>query len=137
MSWDAGALSRCGSRGCRRKSMPFTAGEDPNRGRGPAPGTGGRPTDAARDRARELVKRKQVLERLADAAGLKKPNVPAARLLLQVAQLLTEQVVFEPSTLEALSDQELEARAEAVRAKVLQFRKRPPPDRAPRRKTIG
>jgi len=104
--------------------MPFKPGADPNRGHGPAPGTGGRPTEAARDRARELIKRKQVLERLADAAGKQKPNVPAARLLLQVAQLLSEKVVFEQSNLEDVTDQELEARAEAIHSKVLQFRKR-------------
>lgn len=104
--------------------MPFKSGADPNRGHGPDPGTGGRPSNGERDRARTLVAKHKILERLAEAGGRKKPNVPAARLLLQVAGLLVEQVSVEPGSLEALSDQELAARAETIREKVLRLRKR-------------
>lgn len=77
--------------------MPFKLGPDPNRGPGPAPGTGGRPSNAERERARYLVQKHKVLERLAQAAGRAKPNVPAARTLLQVANLLIEQHEHEHS----------------------------------------
>lgn len=100
--------------------MPFKSYEERQR----EADQGGRPSNAERERARTLVGTHQVLERLAEAAGRKKPNVPAARLLLQVAGLLVEQVSVEPRGLEALTDQELEAKAENIRSKVLAFRAR-------------
>jgi hypothetical protein len=40
--------------------VPFKNGEDPRRGRGPKPGTGGRPPIEFRDRMREMASRDDV-----------------------------------------------------------------------------
>jgi hypothetical protein len=105
--------------------MPFQPGDDSNRASGDALKHGGRPSNAERIRARQLVTERRVLESLAAAAGQKKPNVGAARTLLQVAGLLTEHVEHDHRypDLEGATDQELAERIEELRAKVLPFRR--------------